>query len=101
MLHALYTLSNGHKYVNIPFDDLYKELQSNNDNDQALIRETFEDLRITGLADSKALGATNITHKGIKEYESAIVRPSEHTANFPSHVSGIHLGNPGKQRKRK
>ena len=87
MLHALYTLSNGQKYTNIPFDNLYKELQSKNDIDQERACESFEDLRITGLVDSKALGSASITHKGIKEFESAVLRPSEHTANFPLHMS--------------
>ncbi len=87
LLDAIYTVSKGYKFTHIPTDRLYDELHATTDEEKQDVRESYEYLRNAGLAKSKSLGNVSITHQGIKEYESAILKPSERTAIFPPHVS--------------
>jgi hypothetical protein len=79
VLDALYSISKGYKYTFIPFDILYKELQSNSNREQEVILEGFQYLRNYGLVDTKALATASITHQGIKKLESLILGSDEHT----------------------
>jgi predicted transcriptional regulator len=86
ILDKLYAKSKGYKYAYIPFDSLYEELQANDDKKQELVRKSFEDLRSTGLVDSKAIGYASITNEGMKEYEGTILRYPESSTHFPLDV---------------
>jgi hypothetical protein len=82
MLDKIYTISKGYKYVYIPFDELYKKLQTSNEIEEEL-RKTFEYLYNAGLVDSKAIGNASLTHEGIREYENALLYPDK-SSYFPS-----------------
>src|SRR5829696_832533 len=86
VLDALYSISKGYKYTFIPFDILYKELQSNSDREQEVILEGFQLLRNYGLVDTKALATASITHQGIKKLESLILGSDEHTTPYLSYT---------------
>ncbi|SRR5215207_1092259 len=86
VLDALYSISSGYKHTFIPFDNLYKELQSKSNMDQELILESFEYLRKHRLVDSKALATASITHQGIKEVESVILGYGKHTLQLQPHI---------------
>jgi hypothetical protein len=83
MLDKIYTISKGYKYVYIPFDELYKEPQANNEEEQEPIRKSFEYLFNAGLVDSKAIGYGSITLEGMREYESAILGYPDNPTRFP------------------
>jgi hypothetical protein len=89
LLHRIYAISKGYKFVPIPFVSLYNELSARNEKEQRLVCESYEYLRNAGLMDSKWIGNVGITHEGINEFESAILKPRERTTNFPAHISEI------------
>jgi hypothetical protein len=86
ILDALYYISNGYKYTFIPFDNLYKQLHSNSENEQKQILESFEYLRENGLVDTRALATASITHEGIKELESILIGLSGRTNQILSRI---------------
>ena len=81
ILDALYYISNGYKYTFVPFDNLYKQLHSNSENEQEQILESFEYLRENRLVDSKALATASITHEGIKDLENILLVTHRRTSN--------------------
>jgi hypothetical protein len=81
MLDKIYTISKGYKYVYIPFDELYKKLQTSDVKEEEL-HKTFEYLYNAGLVDSKAIGNASLTHEGIREYENALLYPDK-SSHFP------------------
>jgi hypothetical protein len=86
ILDALYYISNGYKYTFVPFDNLYKQLYSNSENEQKRILESFEYLRESRLVDSKALATASITHEGIKELENVLLGLSDRTKHILSRI---------------
>lgn len=86
VLDALYSISKGYRSTFIPFDILYRELQSKSDREQEVILESFQYLRNYGLVDSRALATASITHQGIKELESLILGSNKHTTHLLSYT---------------
>jgi hypothetical protein len=73
ILDALYYISNGYKYTFVLFDNLYKQLLADCENEQERILESIGYLRENGLVNSKALATARITHEGIKELENTLL----------------------------
>ena len=89
ILYTLYTISDGYKYSYIPLDRIYETLEAVDEKDRRSVLENLKQLRNAGLVDFKAIGTASIAHKGIKEFESAILMPSKTTANFPAYINEI------------
>ena len=78
LLDRLYTISEGHSETFVP----QERLGVMTDNEQNNIKETLHFLAESGLV-TLGLGYVKITHKGIIEYEDAILNPHDHTELFP------------------
>lgn len=74
ILDKLYTSSKGYKYGYVPLENLYEQLQANNNEEsRKLMSKSLQYLYDARLIDSKAIAHVSIRNEGIKEYESAIL----------------------------